>query len=123
AVVMREMVAAGVPAATIGTDAQFRAAVEQAKRRHDLRKQMLGRTITAAKAVGGSFANTDVDFLQLDPEFQKAYKALEQHKSRLSTPAAPVTGSADLDARIVTRTDERNALQEYPDLSDYLNNI
>ena len=122
-VVMRDMIAAGVPAATLGTDVQFRAAVEQAKRRHNLRKQMLGRNITAAKAVGGDFANTDIDFLQLDPEFQKSFKALEQHKAKLSTPAVPVTGSADLDARITTRTADRDAMHEYPDLSEYLTNI
>ncbi|QQS43277.1 hypothetical protein IPM65_03890 [Candidatus Roizmanbacteria bacterium] len=105
------------------TEAEFAEAIQQAKRRHALRKQMLGQNITAAKGRGGDFADTDVTFLQLDPEFQKAYRALEQRKARLSTPAAPVVSSADLDARITARTADRDALQEFPNLTEYLKNI
>ncbi len=119
----REMLAGGVPPATVGTEAEFKAAVQQAKRRNALRKQTLGNEISAAKAIGGDFADADVDFLLLDSEFQRAYKALEQRKAKLSTPAAPVVSSADLDVRITARTADRDALQEFPNLTEYLKNI
>jgi len=108
------------PAITI---AQLEEAAQQATRRHGTRKQVLAGNIRDAIEIGAAgrheFDTSDEVFLQLDTEFQAASKAFVQRKAKLAAPG----GVADLNTEITRLEGERNALQEYPDLSDYLKNI